>query len=142
MILKKRNITEVIPLTLHRIFDTFLPADFFHYGVPLGPLAISRVLIWKLQTCLKFRPFRKREARDRELSHSLSHSRSLALALSLSRASRFLKPVNFRHLWGFHVKFLNKKARLEIASGPNGTPYLTDEPILIWWVLPERYNYI
>ena len=104
MILKKRNITEVIPLTLHRIFDTFLPADSFHYGVPLGPLAISRVLIWKLQTCLKFRPFRKREARDRELSHSLSHSRSLALALSLSRASRFLKPVNFRHVWGFYVK--------------------------------------
>ena len=42
--------------------------------------------------------------RGSEISPSLSHSRSLALALSHSRASRFLKPVNFRHVWGFHVK--------------------------------------
>ena len=29
---------------------------------------------------------------------------SLALALSWSRASRFLKTINFRHVGGFHVK--------------------------------------
>ena len=38
------------------------------------------------------------------LASSLSHSRSLALAISHSRASRFLKPVYFRHVWDLHVK--------------------------------------
>ena len=31
-------------------------------------------------------------------------SRFLALALSRSRATRFLKPINFRNVWSFHVK--------------------------------------
>ena len=34
----------------------------------------------------------------------MEKSRSLALALSRSRASRFLKPVNFIHVWSFHVQ--------------------------------------
>ena len=38
------------------------------------------------------------------LASSLSHPRSLALALSHSRALRFINPVYFRHVWGFHVK--------------------------------------
>ena len=42
--------------------------------------------------------------RGSEISPSLSHTRSLALALSRSRASRFFKPVNFRHVCGFRVK--------------------------------------
>ena len=46
------------------------------------------------------------EARDRESARAKERdfSPSLALELSHSRASRFLKPVNFRHVWGFHVK--------------------------------------
>ena len=35
------------------------------------------------------------------LPSSLSHSRTLAPSPSHSRASRFFKPVNFRHVWGF-----------------------------------------
>ena len=59
-------------------------------------------------------------------------SRSLVLALSRSRASRFFKTSIFQtRLWfsceNLAFLFLNKKARLEIASGPNGTPYLHDK---------------
>ena len=68
----------------------------------------------------------RRRGSEISLAPWLSHSRSLALALSHSRASRFLKPVNFRRVWGFHVKtsrfYFYKKVRLEIASGPIGTP--------------------
>ena len=60
----------------------------------------SEISTWKLQTYLKFRPFKKtREARDRESARAGERD----VALSHSRASRFLKPVNFRHVWGFHV---------------------------------------
>ena len=71
----------------------------------------TRGFTWKLLTCMKFRPFKNARheiarvrGRGSEISPSLLHSRSLALALSHSRASHFLKPVNFIHVWSFHVK--------------------------------------
>ena len=73
--------------------------------------ANSEVFTFKPQTCLKFTGFKNARleiarvrGRGSEISASLSHSRYFALALSHSRASRFLKPVDFRHALGFHVK--------------------------------------
>ena len=60
--------------------------------------------------------------RGSESATARKKSRSLALALSRSRASRFLKGLNFRHVWNLAFLFLNEKTRLEIARGPNGTP--------------------
>ena len=90
------------------------------YGVPFGPLAISSLAFlyknknasfshenskrfWNLLV-LKNAWLEIARVRERgsEISPSPSHSRSLPLA--------FL--------------FLNKRARLEIANGPNGTQYL------------------
>ena len=50
-----------------------------------------------------------------------------ALALSRSRASRFFKRFKIQTSLEFSCEnptflFLNKKARLEISIGPNGTP--------------------
>ena len=62
--------------------------------------------------------------RGSEISPSLSHSRSLALAFS---SLAFFKTSIFHTRLRFSCEnlaflFLNKRARLEIASGPNGTP--------------------
>ena len=48
----------------------------------------------------EFRPFKKREARERENARAreLDFSLDVALSLSRSRASHFLKLVNFRHV--------------------------------------------
>ena len=65
----------------------------------------------------EFRPFKKREARDRENARARERDFSLAVALSLPRPRTLaLSCENLAFL------FLNKKARLENASGPNGTP--------------------
>ena len=70
-----------------------------------------------------------REAREceGEGARFLPRCRTLALALSHSRASRFFKTSKFQTRLRFSCEnlaflFLNKRARLEIASGPNGTP--------------------
>ena len=105
------------------------------YGVPLGPFATSSLaFLFKLTNARLSHENSKPvwnllvlknaiEARECESATAKEKSRSLALALSRSRASRFLKGLNFRHVWSFHVKVSRKKARLEIANGPNGTPY-------------------
>ena len=54
-------------------------------------------------------------------------SRSLALAISnfaIYKRSKFRTRLEFS-CENLAFLFLNKKARLEIASGPNGTPYLS-----------------
>ena len=58
---------------------------------------------------LKLTGFKKREARDRESARAWERDFSLAVVLSLSHSRDieprvFLKPVNFRHVWGFSVK--------------------------------------
>ena len=91
----------------------------------------------KTPTCLKFRPFKKREARDCESASARGRDFSLAIALMLPRprtrtlafsilaffkTGRFHTRLRFK-CQNFAFLFSNKKARLEIASGPNGTPY-------------------
>ena len=113
------------------------------YGVPLGPLAISSLAflfknknerfshgnskcLWNLDLLknLRLKIARVRGQRS-EISPSLSHSRSLSLAFS---SLAFFKTSKFQTRLRFSCEnlaflFLNKKARLEIASGPNRTPY-------------------
>ena len=66
--------------------------------------------------------------RGSEISPSLSYSRPLALALALSSLA-FFKTSKFQARFRFLCEdiafffLLNKKAKLEIAIGPNGTPY-------------------
>ena len=115
------------------------------YGVPLGPLAISSLAflfknknerfshgnskcLWNLDLLknLRLKIARVRGQRS-EISPSLSHSRSLSLAFS---SLAFFKTSKFQTRLRFSCEnlaflFLNKKERLEIASGPNGTPYLS-----------------
>ena len=83
---------------------------------------------------LKFRPFKKPEAQDRESARAKERDFSLAVAhrsLSLALSSlAFFKTSKFQTRLRFSCEnlaflFLNKKARLEIASGANGTPYLS-----------------
>ena len=64
--------------------------------------------------------------RGSESATAREKSRSPALALSRSRASRFFKRSKFQTRLEFSCEnlaflFLNEKAMLEIASGPNGT---------------------
>ena len=88
----------------------------------------------KLPMCLKFRPFKKREAQDRESARVRERDFSLAIALSLPRprtlailSLAFFKRSTLQTRLEFSCEalaflFLNKKTRLEIASGPYGTP--------------------
>ena len=99
-------------------------------GVPLGPLAISSLAflfenknarfshlnlkrVWNLRV---LNNVRLENARERGRGSEISPSPSL---------SRILEPRVFK--CGLNEKprvfISNKKARLEIASGPNGTPY-------------------
>ena len=85
------------------------------------------------------------------LSHSRASRFSLAVALSLPRprtlafSSLAFFKTSFQTRLRFCAKtsrfyFKNKKARLEIASGPNGTPYWI--PTLHDPVLEQPYVYI
>ena len=94
----------------------------------------TRGIHMKTPTCVKFRPFKKREARDCESARARKRDFSLAVALSLPRprtlalsSLAFFKTSKFQTRLRFSCEnlaflFLNYKARLEIASGPNGTP--------------------
>ena len=80
----------------------------------------------KTPTCLNFRPFKKRdrEARDCEsaLALSLPRPRTLAFSsLAFFKTSKFQTRLRFL-CENLAFLFSNKSARLEIASGPNGTP--------------------
>ena len=82
----------------------------------------------------ELRPFKKREARDRESARARERDFSLAVALSPPRprtlafsSLAFFKTSKFQTRLRFSCEnlaflFLTKKARLGIASGPNGTP--------------------
>ena len=65
------------------------------YGFPLGPLAISS-LAFLFEN--KNASFSLENTKNLESSRARECEYSLALALSRSRASCFLKPVNFRHV--------------------------------------------
>ena len=68
---------------------------------------------------------RGRGRRDFSLAvaHSLPRRRTLAFSsLAFFKTSKFQKRLRFS-FENLAFLFLNKKARLEIASGPNGTPY-------------------
>ena len=90
------------------------------------------------QTCLKFSGFKKRDpprresarARERECDSegeiSLPRPRTLAiLSLAFFKRSKFQTRLEIS-CENPAFLFSYKKARLEIASGPNGTPYTTD----------------
>ena len=92
------------------------------------------VFTWKPQTCLKFTGFKNREARECESARareregdsegeiSPPHPRTLAISsLAFFKTSKFQTRLEFS-FENLAFLFLNKKARLEIASGPNGTP--------------------
>ena len=51
---------------------------------------------------------------------------------SISSDSFTWETLNIRHVCGFHVKTSRKKARLEIASGPNGTTYRSNNFTIKW----------
>ena len=89
----------------------------------------------KPPTCLNFTGFKKREVRDCESAKawerecdsegeiSLPRPRSLAISsLAFFKRSKFQTRLKFS-CENLAFLFLNKKARLEIASGPNGIPY-------------------
>ena len=75
-------------------------------------LKINReVFTWKPQTCLKFRPFKKREARDCESVRARERDFSLTVALSLPRhrtlafsSLAFFKTSKFQTRLRFYVK--------------------------------------
>ena len=84
----------------------------------------------KTSTCLKLRPFKTREAQDCERARARERDFSLFVALSLPRprtlafsslTSKFQTRLRFSFK-NLAFLFLNKKARLEMASDPNGTP--------------------
>ena len=67
---------------------------------------------------------REREC-DSEGEISLPRSRTLAISsFAIYKRSKFRTRLEFS-CENLAFLFLNKKARLEIASGPNGTPYLS-----------------
>ena len=94
-------------------------------------------LKWKLQTSLKLRPLKKHKARDRKSARARERDFSLAVSLLLPcprtlpfSSLAFFKTRKFQTRLRFKCEnlaflFLNEKARLKIASGPNGTLNIT-----------------
>ena len=91
----------------------------------------------KTSNFLKSTGFKKCEARECESARarerecdsegeiSLPRPRTLAISsLAFFKTSKFQTRLRFS-CENLAFLFLNKKARLEIASGPNGTPYYT-----------------